>query len=99
MERSAANMPRKRVQRTARHDARGLGTDKAARPHIQRASGRTVKDAKEEICTRGGYQGGKDFWREDKSMRLSVEGNTMEKMIVEVGQERRGRYFCEREAR
>jgi hypothetical protein len=32
-------------------------------------------------------------------MRLSVEGNTMEKMIVEVGQERRGSYFCEREAR
>jgi hypothetical protein len=30
-------------------------------------------------------------------MRLSVEGNTIEKMIVEVGQERRGRYFCERE--
>jgi hypothetical protein len=41
----------------------------------------------------------KRFWREDKSMRLSVEGNTIEKMIVEVGQERRGRYFCEREAR
>ncbi len=49
------------------------------------------------MCTRGGYQGGKDFWREEKSMRLSVEGNTIEKMIVEVGQERRGRYFCERE--
>lgn len=43
-------------------------------------------------------------------MRLSVEGNTIEKMIVEVGQESRGRYFvrgrtreqrkifCEREA-
>ncbi len=26
-------------------------------------------------------------------MRLSVEGNTIEKMIVDVGQERRGRYF------
>jgi hypothetical protein len=32
-------------------------------------------------------------------MRLSVEGNTIEKMIVDVGQERRGRYFCEREVR
>jgi hypothetical protein len=50
-------------------------------------------------CTRGGPQGGKDFWGEDKSMRLSVESNTIEKMIVEVGQESRGRYFCEREAR
>jgi hypothetical protein len=29
---------------------------------------------------------------------LSVEGNTIE-MIVEVGQESRGRRFCEREAR
>jgi hypothetical protein len=26
----------------------------------------------------------KDFWGEDKSMRLSVECNTIEKMIVEV---------------
>ncbi len=32
-------------------------------------------------------------------MRLSVEGNTIEKMIVEVGQESRERCFCEREAR
>jgi len=31
-------------------------------------------------------------------MRLSVEGNTIEKMIVEIVQESRGRYFCEREA-
>jgi hypothetical protein len=32
-------------------------------------------------------------------MRLSIEGNTIEKMIVEVGQESRGRYLCEREGR
>jgi len=41
----------------------------------------------------------KDFGGEDKSMRLSVEGNTIEKMIVEVGQKSRGKYFCEKEAR
>ncbi len=56
-----ANMPWKRVQGTARHYARGLGTDKAAWPHIQRASRRAGKDAKEERCTRRCYQGGKDF--------------------------------------
>jgi hypothetical protein len=32
-------------------------------------------------------------------MGLSVEGNTIEKTIVEVGQESRGRDFWEREAR
>jgi hypothetical protein len=40
----------------------------------------------------------KSFWGEVKSKRLSVEGNTIEKMIVEIVQESRGRYFCEREA-
>jgi hypothetical protein len=61
--------------------------------------GEQLKTLKKKRCTRGGYQRGKDFWGEDKSMRLSVEGNTIEKMIVDVGQERRGRYFCEREVR
>jgi len=72
VERSAANMPRNRVQRTARHDARGLGTDKAASPRIQRASRRAVKDAKEERCTRGDYQGVEDSCGEDKRVEEDI---------------------------